>query len=506
MLYEPNSNVYLCRVPLKNDKQSTLSFASLDSQYSYFNSKIVASFSKGGYVYIRKDKAIRVPFNIEKLWNVNYIMYQNATMGNKWFYCFVEKLEYVNTETTLVTFSTDVFQTWLFDLKVGDCYVEREHVSNDAKFTNLVNEPVPLSDTVFQEIKQFELDWSQCYIVGCSYTLFGGGVVKARGRFINGTFCGCNLYVCDNLETYNLVIKEAQETADDSIVFVQIVPKWVLNLLTYNSSNGWCEQESFSTSTSQTLNFLNETIDGYTPKNNKCFNFPYNGLYVSNGQGNNDCLSFELFPSQSTITFSLYSEINCNACAIMKVNGYKGFTWQNDFNIPLGTYPQAQFTSYNYNSYSQSELQARINGSLGAIGQVGLSQTGSNIVNSLKDLSFMKAQQQNTPPTIHNVTGCSNLNYLMQGFKPVIARRVLKNDHVRKLDEYFTMYGYQVNTLKKPNLTGRPNHNFIKLAECNIYGNIPNEDLQIITNSFQSGFTFWHNPNTIYNYNVSNEV
>ena len=68
------------------------------------------------------------------------------------------------------------------------------------------------------------------------------------------------------------------------------------------------------------------------------------------------------------------------------------------------------------------------------------------------------------------------------------------------------MFGYKVNKLKVPNITGRENWNYVKTIDCNFDGNIPQAHLNIIKAMFNSGVTLWHNPNAMYNYNLSNNI
>ena len=43
-----------------------------------------------------------------------------------------------------------------------------------------------------------------------------------------------------------------------------------------------------------------------------------------------------------------------------------------------------------------------------------------------------------------------------------------------------------------------------QVMDVNIHGSIPNDDLQQIKNMFDSGVTFWNNPDTFGDYSVSN--
>lgn len=81
----------------------------------------------------------------------------------------------------------------------------------------------------------------------------------------------------------------------------------------------------------------------------------------------------------------------------------------------------------------------------------------------------------------------------------------IKPEFAKMIDDYFSMYGYATNRVKVPNLTSRPNWNYIKCVGANILGGIPDEDLLNIRNLFNNGITLWHNPNTFLDYNQPNK-
>jgi hypothetical protein len=76
----------------------------------------------------------------------------------------------------------------------------------------------------------------------------------------------------------------------------------------------------------------------------------------------------------------------------------------------------------------------------------------------------------------------------------------------RTIDDFFTMFGYKVNRVKVPNVTGRRNWNYVKTIGCYIDGDIPQGDMQEIKNMFDRGVTFWHNPATFADYSQNNDI
>jgi hypothetical protein len=74
-----------------------------------------------GYNFIATNKSI------DELWGANYIMFQNADYGDKWFYAFITKLEYKQRNNTWIHFEIDVLQTWIWNVTFKPSYVVREH-------------------------------------------------------------------------------------------------------------------------------------------------------------------------------------------------------------------------------------------------------------------------------------------------------------------------------------------------------------------------------------------
>lgn len=50
-------------------------------------------------------------------------------IGNKWFYAFITNMTYVNDNRTDITITTDVFQTWQFDINFKESFIEREMIA-----------------------------------------------------------------------------------------------------------------------------------------------------------------------------------------------------------------------------------------------------------------------------------------------------------------------------------------------------------------------------------------
>ncbi len=129
--FQPDTVVYLCSTQLKINNKNQLTFANANEQHQFFMSNMKYQFTD--FSYQRQNNRIRVPIHIDKLWNCNYVMYQNKHYTNKWFYAYITRLEYKNENVTDVFIQTDAFQTWQFDITYKESFIEREmiDVSND---------------------------------------------------------------------------------------------------------------------------------------------------------------------------------------------------------------------------------------------------------------------------------------------------------------------------------------------------------------------------------------
>ena len=61
----------------------------------------------------------------------NYIALQNPYYSNKWFFAFIDSVEYSSEKSTIINYTVDEISTWWSYWTRKTCYVEREHVNDD---------------------------------------------------------------------------------------------------------------------------------------------------------------------------------------------------------------------------------------------------------------------------------------------------------------------------------------------------------------------------------------
>lgn len=141
MTITPNSKLWLLKdVDLDPNFNYTMDFDSLSAQENYFNSKIYSEFDKNeGYSYIRDNKAIKVEMPVDKLFGVNYLMFENEET-NKRYYAFITSKEWIRSDATAITIKIDPLQSFMFDYELEESFIEREHQDRfTSELTPIIN-------------------------------------------------------------------------------------------------------------------------------------------------------------------------------------------------------------------------------------------------------------------------------------------------------------------------------------------------------------------------------
>jgi hypothetical protein len=101
-----------------------------------------------------------------------------------------------------------------------------------------------------------------------------------------------------------------------------------------------------------------------------------------------------------------------------------------------------------------------------------------------------------------------NITWAMGGNNFVFKRMICKPEYMAIVDNYFSKYGYKINRLKTPNVTGRRYFNYVEVAPSDdaCFGSIPEMYMDEIIKAFRKGITIWHDDSKIGDYTVSNTI
>lgn len=313
MVIAPNTTIKFVNIPIEIDNKNQITFSNITNQLTYFNG-INNLITITNCTYQRKDGFVRVPRSFDVMQGYNYCFYQNTSHSNKWFFAFIENLEYLNDEVTKVYIKTDVWQTYQFDITFKKCFIEREHVNNDTVGLHTLPENVELGEYICNShTKDTTMDsYTQdlCMILASPYKTIlngDGDIDPAPPRKYNGIYTGLTYYAYENTGTVDVILDlYATHGKTSAINGIFMSPKWLTGTLgTYAEVQETNAPLAFDTTTAKQT-----TLNGYTPVNKKLLTFPYNYLLVSNNIGQNAILHYEKFSNGSNCEFRVAGVIN----------------------------------------------------------------------------------------------------------------------------------------------------------------------------------------------------
>lgn len=510
MYIAPNTNIrILSNVPLDPTYKNTLHFGSKAIQANYFIGKTLKSFERCSYQRKEDKKYCSVEAKADTLWNANYMMFQNTAFGDKWFYAFVKGVEYINNETAEIEFEIDVLQTWLFDFTLKESFVEREHSVTDVIGDNIIPEGLELGEYVYNDYNKIEL--FNTYAVIIAIVDVEG---NPQGKVYDGIYGGADLYAFDtsNIPAINSLLSQ-YIGKEGAVVAMYMCPAWffggsVPNGRVIAGSSGFVKSKSLGDITPTT------PINGYVPKNNKLYTYPYNFYCIDNCQNSTLNLRYEFFTNK-TIQIFMTSCITSTPAITLRPINYKG-TGNLQEGIKTETLEITGFPicSWSFDAFQRYMTHAipqfAIKGLGGLIGSAFKSPVGDfsglNVLNSATALlagaydtsiseDIFKGNISNSTPDTSNKTLC------FSG-----GRMSITADYAKSIDDYFTMFGYACRKCKVPNIDARPAYNYTKTVGCNVIGNVPCEDLRKIASIFDNGVTFWKAWDRVGDYSILNNI
>lgn len=547
----PNTSVYLLKCPLEMDNQHQLSFASRQAQQNYFMNLPKLEFDN--FSYQRQDGVLRVGEHIDNLLEYNYVMYQNENYTDRWFYAFITGMEYVNDNCTFISIKTDVMQTWFPDLTFKKCFVEREHVNNDTFGLHTLEENIPSGEFVCNSTNTlgFGDNPRKCYCMVMLSELPAtmqssyGNNARIYGGIPNGCYIlGLQMWSSDSTlvsfqNINNLIEYYDSKGKSDAIVAMYLVPESYfpssLVIQSFELGDGYYVDGFVPSGTltakeilTYTFN-MNPNLNGYVPKNNKCFTKQFNYLLVSNNAGSSATYNWEDFQSANDKDpiFKIYAVMTQNFPSKLVPLNYKNATGSDGYAYSLsGTpFPIVSWSSDYYLNWQAKngwkgfmnragdvagfEYQSGVDNPIAKIGEfVGsiANYAGAEMSAIANTLSGAMGKAEITPNTIQGnaENGDITFSYSKCGF--TFYEMSVRAEVAKVVDDYFSAYGYKVATWKVPNFTGRLNWNYVKLNQVNVVADIPQTDLDEIKKILLAGITIWHNPTTFLDYSQSNSI
>lgn len=539
-----NSEIILCK-GIRMDKQyvNVLSYTqSKMLELCRSNTHLVAS--KDDYSFIRNTGGIKTSFTYNQCLQANYIAFQNKDYSNKWFFAFIDEVIFRGENNTEIRYTVDAWSTWYDKWTKKNCFINRQHVLNDTIGSNLIDENLNVGDVIQeQETKDSSYSNEFGYWVGImsGYTptdgQSSGGNNYSGISILNNVISGLDLFlfkITSRADLFNIVLFIARTNDDGKIEDINnmfIIPNACINASILNqhtfpyalgSTSINCvyytvpmsgdEQvfnpETFNTSISKRHSFSN-----FTPKNNKCFVYPYNYLLVTNNQGSENIYKYEDFSGNKCV-FENQLAVSIGISGRIVPKNYKGETYSYDESLPLGKYPTCGWSGDAFTNWlTQNAVNIPTQTILDAVGS-GMQIMSGNLVGGLTSIASNAANligqfyQASLLPNIKGGQAQGDISFSGNSMGFTFREMRVKNQFMQIIDDYFTRFGYAIKKIDNPHLTGRRNWNYIEIGSNeNIgYGDVPSSYMTEINNACRKGVTIWHNHENLGDYSLDNSI
>lgn len=474
-----------------------------------------------------------------------------------WFYAFVNYIDYINEKTAIIYYEIDVMQTWFIQKgTIRPCMVLREHVNDDTWGKYL--EPEPFGSEIYDRVQVATAEGfdalENSVVINSTAEPQSGSSYMNNGLFNGTRYAAVDVSVTPQnavAEMYNMLGSWDKQEQSANIIDMFTFPTRYCNA----NTSGNQTDVKFERPT---------TMDLYTPKNNKLFTYPYSFLGVTTKNGNANQFKWEYFHYIEDVTdhkykleFDVYGTPLGGGMIICYPANYNGVYPDLDDAVVMSDFPKNAFAYDAYQAWianggrtkleNSSEIQDIRNRTKAVTAGMSVAKSAlSTVVEGAKAVASGALLHDPLRATVH--TGKAVDSAVQAGVTAANAYADIKeaqnkiayqwNDayympnipvgqsmpcpsmslgtlnfyffhvHVREeeakhIDDHFSMYGYAINRVKTPNLTGRDYWNFVQTQGAVINGDMPSSSKEAIARIFDGGITFWHNGDNIGNYQIS---
>ena len=511
MYIEPNSTIkILPDIPLDNEYNDTIYFTSETAQYNYYAGHAGRTFTKQYYQRVNRG-VCRLEVVADQIYNYNYMMFQNTAYGNKWFYAFITSIEWVNNITSEIHFEIDVMQTWLFDVHLGACLVEREHKSTDVVGEHIQPEPVDIGPIQCNQV--ISTNWfDDLYIVlAVTTTSENHGLVGGMYGAVNYSYAPLTGEGSALVQSRINTLVETNKT--DSIVSVFLMPAHFIP----SSGGGSGDVPWSSAPATDTISIARPTTCGnYTPRNKKLLTAPYTFL-CADALNEAQNYRYEWSRDANNISFTAVGSISPDPVITFYPTNYNG-AWTNNVqtvgknpteSVSVRGFPQCAIAIDAYRAWL---AQGAVSDGLSIMQSFATAGAGIASGNPMLTVHGALGAMQGVNNAVINATKGSRPRGVQGGDADVVSgqkglyfkRMSVTEEYAEIIDDFFDRYGYACNELKIPNRNARAHWTYCKTRDCNIDGGAPADDVKKIKSIYNHGITWWVNGSEVGHYELLN--
>lgn len=540
----PNTTLYVGVVPWNSDLKNVQSYNSRAEQISTIQGLLSYKYERINI--IRRDSDLILKGVNEDLTQCNYLMYQNKDISNKWYFAFIDNIQYNSLNSVIISHTIDVWQTYQFDITYYKNLILRAHVAKSADTVGrwLAPEPINVAPEFERKHNVFnDLSWTPQYVLHSTsvynpntkkYEYKGNGmgatlsaeygifvdsdadvqkVVKNYGRDtmsdVLSDYGERNKTFWDNISNWLDDLLDSEKNSDskwqaitgasslaqlqdhrDELIGLYAIPSWV-----HDGSNKYATNAITSKSVSVTLP-TSTLACGYAPRNKKMLSSLCKAYLFYNENGFKLPLKPELFTSGSPSFTVKSTELSTNGF-ILQIGSYADYTAKTN----KISYRCENRLGYDANTGLDKVLNTLTSavGVVNAIGSVASQAFAGNVGGALQGAVGAVQQSINMIDALGQRgvnTGASGdiMSITEKRAMPVFADVSPTEAQCRYIDDYLDVYGYAINEIGKISsyMKNRSNWNYIQVANCNIKVSAPNDDVNKLKQMFESGVTIWH--------------
>lgn len=532
----PNTTLYVGVAHWNSDLKNVQSYPSRAEQISTIQGLLSHKYEHINI--IRRDSDLILKGVNEDLTQCNYLMYQNKDISDKWYFAFIDNVQYNSLNSVIISHTIDVWQTYQFDITYYKNLILRSHVAKSADTVGrwLAPEPINIAPEFERKHNVFNnLSWVPQYVLH-STSVFNNSTKKYeyKGNGTGATLSAEYGIFVDDDDDVQTVVKnygklsaaEALKSNDDDEY-----SNWIADLLTGQTIDKAVKLIS-TTSISQLQDHRNELIGlyaipawvhdgtnkyatnnikkkavtvelptttlacGYAPRNKKMLSSLCKAYLFYNENGFKLPLKPELFTSGSPSFTVKSTELSTNGF-ILQIGSYADYTAKTN----KISYRCENRLGYDANTGLDKVLNTLTSavGVVNAVGSVASQAFAGNVGGAVQGAVGAVQQSINMIDALGQrgvSTGASGdiMSITENRAMPVFADVSPTEAQCRYIDDYLDVYGYAINEIGKIStyMKNRSNWNYIQVANCNIKVSAPNDDVNKLKQMFESGVTIWH--------------
>ena len=413
-IYEPNGTIKIYHdVPLDSSYTHTFNsnLGNLQTALESGGSDSYLKYTLTAQSYSRlTEGSVRVEIFKGDLISCNYMQITNGINGENFpFWCFITDVEYVNNKTSDIFFQIDYLQTYWDRFTIPANFIVREHIpkSEDTIGASIVPENLGLGDLIVHYTSERTFGTSNefktviMYVPNTraqyGYMAYDPALASGHGDCVKIPTADASTIESDQLAPcirnnfgsgiYSVAIPSTNDTAIKNGINIlneinaQIVAVFQIPLEMY--TDNWTVpmpysvvQHSHQFVQLNDFKYVSKSGSYNNVRNKKLFSYPFRQLVVSNQNGTNAELKWELFSTrgngQVIANFNILNAFVPSPKSFIYPKNYRNVLNDYDNGVMLDDFPQPCYTEDSFSKWWAQNKSSLGISLLSQIGSTGL--------------------------------------------------------------------------------------------------------------------------------------